>query len=328
MAYEEFSDTLLDGYKKMIKIGKVDPFNYDLQDKDSKKRYQDYISKIVALKPKEYFTDSFSKLEKGLFLNIAASIVVEIFGEGALEDFIIVVREKLCISNSKIILEGITLSATDLNTGKKMGEIIQIPDLSTITSIIALIHEFTHYYLDKVGMDYNKKQYYREVLTIYVEKRVMQILSLYYPEERLIRVEETRLESIVWHYRDKKLDFNQFVNFYAQKKRKSSIDFEARMIVLDIEKRFPWLKDPQLLGLKKQYDSNISDSYGIGYLYAESLICKFRDSVKAGERIKATLNGKYTLQGTLDYFGIDASSDEVYDNVEQKLQLVKRERKK
>ena len=72
------------------------------------------------------------------------------------------------------------------------------------------------------------------------------------------------------------------------------------------------------------YYQNIADGYGIGFLYSESLLAKYLDDEKAFHAQLAKVTGhEIGLQQMLNYYGINATSNEVYDRVNTRLEEIK-----
>ena len=83
----------------------------------------------------------------------------------------------LFVSESREILEGISLQLIEKANPNNIKRAIEIPDYEHLSSIIALLHEYTHYHCQLMKMDYNQKRYYEEILSIYVEKRAIELLN-------------------------------------------------------------------------------------------------------------------------------------------------------
>ena len=64
MAYENYENNIIATYANDVARGVIDPINYDLKSKKAKRKYQEYINKIIKMKPREYFVDSFPETQE------------------------------------------------------------------------------------------------------------------------------------------------------------------------------------------------------------------------------------------------------------------------
>lgn len=327
MAYENYENNIIETYSIDVKKGKIDPIIYDLKSEKAKRKYQEYIKKVIALKPREFFIDSIPKTSsREEFFKMSYYLVLQIFGREYIEEFSDLVRDKLFISNSKEILEGISLQLIAKDDPNNIKRAIEIPDFSHISSIIALLHEYTHYHCQRLNMDFQKKRYYEEILSIYVEKRATELLSEILVNPKLKQmISETRLEGIVWHYDTHEKEVKFFLQEVENLRRMARFNPALQMQLKYYEQQIPWIKTPESIRTEENYRSNLSASYGIGYLYSEALFARYKDDErKTNAKIGATLSGDLKLQELLDYFGINASNDEVYGIVDKTISNIRK----
>lgn len=327
MAYENFENGIIESFGYDVETGKINPTIKDLQLDSAQKKYQKYIKKIIELKPREFFIDSIPKTEsREDFFKMAYYLVLQIFGKEYLSEFSELVRDKLYVSNSKEILEGISLQLIEKDNPTNIKRAIEIPDFDHISSIIALLHEYTHYHCQLMKMDYNQKRYYEEILSIYVEKRATELLSQILFNPRLQQmISETRLEGIVWHYDTHEKEVKEFLQEVDEVKKFAKVHPLAALQLMSYEQQIPWIKTPATIRTAEQYRKNLATSYGLGYLYSEALMARYRDDeLRTNAKVGATLSGDLSLQGLLDYFGINANNDEVYAIADKSLEKVRK----
>ena len=175
-------------------------------------------------------------------------------------------------------------------------------------------------------MDYNKKRYYEEVLSIYVEKRATELLSQILFNPRLQQmISETRLEAIAWHYDTHEKEIKEFLQEVETVKKVAKIHPLGALQLMSFEQQIPWIKNAETLRVAEQYRKNLAASYGLGYLYSEALMARYKDDeLRTNVKIGETLKGDLSLQGLLDYFGINANNDEVYKIVDKSLEKVRK----
>ena len=250
-------------------------------------------------------------------------IIRQIFPNVDIEEELIDYFTHLQCSGSDEILNGIALYIKS-EDGQTI-RITEIPNAHKTSSIITLVHEFIHFHCSKQNITFNKKMYYEEILSIYAEKLAIYYLTRLNIEPNFMRkIEETRLESIVWHYKVHPNEINFAIASYQTAKKHIYIP-EYRLFVEQAEKNLPWIRSASTTKTTLQYKENMAASYGLGYLYAESLLKKYFDSPTLTEdKIKKVLVGEESIQKLLDYFGINANNDEVYENVNQKLSLIRK----
>ena len=158
MAYENYEMALIGSFGEEVEKGIVKPENTDIQGNNAQTKYNRYLTNITNLKPREYQTSEFEKIGKKDIFEKAFTIIVSIFGDKcipiALEYF-----KHLVPSGAKEALDGISLTIIDKRDGIET-KIVEVPDFETSSNIVTIVHEFVHYYLNKLAVDFNKKRYY------------------------------------------------------------------------------------------------------------------------------------------------------------------------
>jgi hypothetical protein len=87
----------------------------------------------------------------------------------------------------------------------------------------------------------------------------------------------------------------------------------------------PILKNAKGESILRGYYKNLADSYGIGYLFAESLYQRHLDDFHImGEQIRKLLDHEQSLQELLNYYGINTRETKVYNAVEHRLSELKK----
>ena len=327
MAYENFENGIIESFGRDVQDKKIDPTIVDLKVGDAQKKYQEYIKKVIKLRPREFFIESIPEAaSRDEFFKMAFYLVLQIFGKEFLPEFSELVRDKLYVSDSREILEGISLQLIEKDNPTNIKRAIEIPDFEHLSSIIALLHEYTHYHCQLMNMDYNKKRYYEEVLSIYVEKRATELLSQILFNPRLQQmISETRLEAIAWHYDTHEKEIKEFLQEVETVKKVAKIHPLGALQLMSFEQQIPWIKNAETLRVAEQYRKNLAASYGLGYLYSEALMARYKDDeLRTNVKIGETLKGDLSLQGLLEYFGINANNDEVYRIVDKSLEKVRK----
>ena len=310
---------IIEGFERELAQGKYVDKNYDLDSSKARNKYNKYINDIAAFNPREYKVTDFSNIGTSSILELSAMVVFVLFGERAMPDF----EEFLSVlrpSGSNCVLDGVNLTGMAA-PGQPVVNLVLVPDLETSSNVVTIVHEFVHFYLRKLNLDFNKKMYYEEILTIYAEKVANIILSQELKDPKFgAKIEECRLEGILWHYKQNLVQLDFLSKHYTEMKLMAEFNPLAKMNQAKIEADMPYLKTPEGIKVLKSYYQNLSDSYGIGYLYAETLLRKFlEDPEKMEDDFKKLIEQTITLQQLLDSYNINAKNYEVYNNVTERL---------
>ena len=328
MAYEDYEIGLIKSFGNEVSAGIIKSENTDVQSNKARTKYNRYISAISKIQPREYLTKEFKKIGQKEVLESAFAIIIDIFGEKAIpyaQNYFKI----LVTSNAKEVLNGVSLTLEDTRTGKII-EQVEIPDFETSSNIVTIVHEFAHYYLKKVDISYNKKRYYEEIMAILAEKIAAQQVGLYTNENDFYnQITEHRLETITWHYGKQIPIMEALLRDYPILERKSKTDILAKMQLEELRLRLPVLRTANGVSAIRGYYQNMADGYGIGFLYSESLLAKYLDDKRLFHTQLAKVTGhEVGLQQMLNYYGISATSNEVYDRVNNRLEEIKQFKRK
>ena len=176
----------------------------ELNSNKSKRLYDSFIDLTINSKPKEYYQSDFTQLTKDEVIELFVFIVLNIFGNTEeinreMEHFF----KRIQLSNDNEILSGVNLTFRDEITNK-IECIVEVPSFNNTSSVVSLVHEFIHFHMAHKEIDYNKKFYYTEIFSILAEKIAANTIEKYLKSQDLVKkIENTRLEGIVWHYKDK-----------------------------------------------------------------------------------------------------------------------------
>lgn len=328
MAYENYEIALINSFGQDVEQGIINPENTDVQGNNAKNKYNRYISSITNLKPREYLTSDFEELDKKYIFEKAFSIIIYIFGNKivpeALEYFKLLVP-----SGAPEALNSLCLTVEDKITGKT-NTVIEIPDFKTSSNIVAIVLEFSHYYLNKKGVDFNKKRYYEEVIAILCEKIASQIVELHTCEKDFYdKMTEHRLETIAWHYNEQLGHMNGLIEGYTRLERRAKTDPLSRFQMQSISSQLPLLRTTKGISAIKGYYQNMADGFGIGFLYSESLLAKFLDdNISFQNQLDRLINKEQSLQELLTYYDINAKNNDVYELANKRIKEIKEFKKR
>ena len=329
MSYGDFEKELVIGHKYEIESGIVLKGNPDLANGKAKQKYTKFISDVQSVKAKEYLVTDFDKIGKKDVIELAMSIIVFMLGEKVLPDVTEFFKRLMPARNNNMAcLDGVTVTIVNKNNGEKT-EFTQIPDIETSSSVVAIVHEFIHYYLNKNNIDMTKKRYYQEVLSILAEKIAHHIIELTTHEMNFSqKIEESRLEALSYHYSTQLPALESRIREHEHlKKTAKKGDVLSNMILLKMEREIPLIDTPQNREILKDYYYSQAESYGIGYLYADYLFKKFIDDPKAlKKQITNLQNHEKSFQEILDYYDMNLKNYQLYNSVNETLQMVKQQK--
>jgi len=324
MPIDTIEPRLINSFEEEVKKGIIDPKIIDLSTKKQQQLYQTYINKIISLNPQEYLNKIMPQY-KDDFFRIAGYLVVNIFGQEYLEEFNKLIKNKLYINESDLLLDGSNLRRIDPKTNKLIDQVIVIPNFTHLSSIITLLHEFTHYICKKNNISLNKKQYYEEILSLYVEQRAIIILNEILQVQQYTKlIEESRLETIKWHHTTGIEENNEYYRMIEMLRLNSLVNPYSREDFEMMKLSIPQIETPSRMNILKSFYENRRVGYGLGYLFSEYLISKQIDNpLTTDQKIKDTINSRITLEELLKYYDIRTDNQKVYDTVEE-LKLTKR----
>ncbi len=326
MAYEQFEIPLLMSHAEDVKNGKLLKDNIDISGGKARNKYNQYIESIKRLNAREFKISAFPMIGTNEVLNIAGSIILYIYGPEVIpvyEDFLKVLHS----TKTDQALNGISVVTLNQITNETK-KLVEVPDMRYCSTAVTIVHEFTYFIFRKLNIDNSKKRYYDEILSIYAEKVANFLITIELGKEGPLfsqRIEETRLEVIAWHYTVGVTEAEKLVREYAKCKASKNPTISVLSYISSVEKELPIVKTPEGRSLLLSYYQNKADSYGMGYLYAEYLFQKsLEDQKQATTQLKRLLNKEQTLQELLDFYNINARNYQVYDAVNQRLELVRK----
>lgn len=325
MAYEQYEVALMNTFGKQLKSGEIIlAEESELKSSKSRQKYNKFINDIQTIKPHAYKKNEFGLIGQDSVLELTLEILITIFGE-SIYPKVIEFFQYLEINNSDEVLDGISITAQDKITGE-IHHIVEIPSLEYSSSPVAIAHEFTHFYLKSLNIDFNRKTYYEEILSIYAEKVAYYIIEKRISDSKIAqKIEETRLECINWHYNINLPIATDTINQYIilkNKKQKDAFDIQC---LYHLESKLPLIKTAEGVSIIKGYFKNLADSYGIGYLYGESLFQKFLDSPQnIREQLNSIISREQSITNLLEYYGISTTNYQTYNEVNQRLSLIKK----
>lgn len=323
MAYEDYELALIKSFGDEVDSGIIRPDNVDIQSNKARTKYNRYISSIASIQPREYLTSEFQEVGKRYVFEKSFQIIIGIFGEKAIP-FALDYFKLLVPSGAKEVLNGVSLTIEDTRDGSLM-EQVEIPDFETTSNIVTIVHEFAHYYLNKIGINYNKKRYYEEIMAILAEKIAAQVVELHACEKDFYdKMTEQRLETITWHYKLHLPEMEGLLSEVSKLEKRAKTDPFAGIQLEGLKLQLPLVRTAKGVSAIRGYYKNLADGYGIGFLYSESLLDKYLDDETAFHRQLARVTGhEIGLQQMLNYYGINASNNEVYDRVNTRLEEIK-----
>jgi len=312
MQYNDSESKIIEGFRERIISGQIIPKNRDFPNKKSETKYNRYLDDIKKLQPKEHFISEFKNISQKDTIYLSAQIITLLFGQKIiplLPDFF----KTIVSSKSNSILDGVCLTIEDLTTNK-ITNLTSVPSLNKTSTIITIVHEFIHYYFKLINIDFNKKMYYEEIFSIYAEKVACSFLEKNKVENNLLkRVEETRLESIYWHYFVHKDEVEFMLAGYKKCRATISSNPASLFFCNIVEQSYPIIKTSDGEKILSQYFKNLRESYGIGNLFAESLFHYYEeDSSEFLSKLRALAERNISVEDILKYYSISTTNPQTY----------------
>ena len=303
---EEFSDLLVTySFAKEVRNGNKSYENEDLKDGRSLDRYNKFIKFVTARNPKNYLMNDFATANQDYVFEMAAIIINKILGDNKqlMEEFM-EFMSYIKVRESEEVLNGISYKMlNDLN-----GDIIYnvlLPSITNISSIVCIIHEFIHFHFQKNNME-PKKFYYGEILTILFEKIAADFLQEWNLDQQMIhKIENVRIDSLKYHYTTQKEDIKLI------KQYNSMVELQYYEYTRRLYTEF------------KAYYDLLAQSYGIGYLYAESLFNLYKENPQEFQKkLNSILCDEMSLQEVLDFYNINTGNKQVFEDAKKKIRMV------
>ncbi len=328
MAYSDYEIALSESFGIEVDKGIIQLENTDTQSNKARTKYNRYIKSIIETKPREYLTSEFDTLGRKYVFEKAFEIIIYIFGSDVVEHALNYFQ-LLYPSGAKEVLNGVSLRAKDTRDGSVI-EQVEIPDFETSSNIVTIVHEFAHYYFNKIGVSYNKKRYYEEIISILTEKIASQIVELHTCERDFYdKITEHRLEIISWHYDSHVPEMNSLLLELSKLEKEAKTNPFTRLKLETLKTQLPMLRTAKGISALRGYYTNLADSYGIGFLYSESLLAKFLDDEKTfRNQLSRVTNQEIGLQQLLNYYGINASNNEVYERANTRIEQIRQFKRK
>lgn len=303
--YNEFLTVY--SFSKQVEDGVYSIDNVDLRNPNSKNKYNKFISMITKKNPKNYTMKYFENMDTIDVFRYAMVILAYITGNDnrILEEFEEFTKT-LIVKPHDEVLNGYSYKRTNLLDNTTSYEVI-VPSITNVSAIVCLLHEFTHYHFQKNNME-EKKSYYDEILSILFEKLAGDLIEkLNLSKNVSQKIENVRLDCIKFHYTIQKSGI-QDMKKYASVLKNESTEY-MKKFTRDYE----------------NYYTKLAQSYGLGYLYAESLYVLYKtDEFTFHKKIREIFNGDLSLQEMLDYYNINAGNEEVYNNARKRISKVLR----
>ena len=234
----------------------------------------------------------------------ALTIIKQILGndviiEDTFKEFITLVN----LNNSDEVLDGGVYKKGTLDSLNDY--FVVLPSNTNISAIVCIVHEFIHYFLRRYNIE-PKKFYHGEILSILMEKISSEIVQKMGIDQKMVhKIENVRIEALKYHYTEQKEQLkksNQISHLFP------SSDFEyAKKMCNDY----------------RSYYQLLAQSYGIGYLYAESLFCLYQENPqKIITDVGSIITGNKSLEDILCYYDINANNKDVYEKAKNKIRIM------
>lgn len=296
----------------------------ELKSNKAKNMYKSFIDFTISSNPKAYYQEEFTKLTEKEIIEAFTYTIFLIFGnndyiKNEMEEFFKIIT----LSNDKEILSGIKLTWQDPRT-KELKSIVEVPSISNTSSVVSLVHEFIHYYMSNKNIDINKKYYYTEIFSIYAEKVATLIIESYLKiqNDMTKKVENTRLDGLVWHYTRRFTEMSDLQKIYNSNKKNPFIDKE---MLNEMESKCPWLNNSKMKQAYNAFRDNLAYSYGFGYIYGENLFRRFLDDYeKIGYNIRQVLEGNERIEKMLKDYNIGINQPTI-TKAKQKVKAITQE---
>lgn len=287
----------------------------ELENYQNKKEYKKWAKKISSLRPTEYKEKDFKRLNiiddlnSECILSYASYIIEDLLGIDAVQyfmDFVSLIE----ITDDESILNGVVISKENIHTKETIIEKVYISNINTEAHIVALVHEFMHYYekVKKVGNP--KNVCYSEILSQFAEKYAIKKITEKSSDEQFEKkIYSTRLESIKFHFIDVPTDRKKCINDYKTFKNNKNISVEEKIMVKEnLRSMFPWVLSKEGIQDMWDYRTALRDSYALGYIYSDALLEKcLEDEETIKSSLRKYFDGKMSLETIL-------SDEEIYLN--------------
>lgn len=305
--YDNCEYGLIKSFDECVKSGVYVSGNIDLNSGYANSEYKKYIGAVKDINPREYFCDSFDYVDSEKVFDICLYIVCKLFNDelNIVYDFANFVST-INVSHDRSFLNGVALNIANKLDPSKTILITDIASDNLTCSPIGIVHEFVHYYCRKHKIGIERKKYYEEILSIYGELYTAEILDKEFSFGVAKKSDDTRLETIKWHYFDHPEEINQLKEIIR-------LMPSSRKIIAE---QCPWILSEKEFKKEENYRTQLADSYGIGYLFARYLrLLSLTDEDKVQSKVSDALKGNISLGEMLGYFDIQCKNKSMYEDV-------------
>jgi len=293
-------------YCEQLNDNMYDKFT-DLDDKKALERYNRLMTYISKKTLKIYKLNDFQDYDEMFIIKTFIEVVFSIFDRNTkIVDEIKSFIQNTILKETDDILDGYSIQKQNRIT-KDIKYVVTVPSIKNLSAIVCLSHEFIHYHLQLNNME-SKIFQYTELLSIYAEKIATHIVAEKKLDlEIMKKIENVRLDGIVWHNVINKKEVKNVVKMYT--------------IIQGMDKNIQDIKE--IFFNYKKYSIALAQSYGIGYIYAENLYQMYlNDSKIATEKINNVLSGEDTLESILAYYNISTNNKETFEKAKMKVRSI------
>lgn len=321
--YEESENLLIKEWDESSKKGAIYPTTKDFKSQKIVKKFDSWINKVSDLNPQEYCISSMKTLDTEMVLTLSLKIIIDIFGETTdIQEEFLSFCKTIVNENLDSLLDGQHLTGYDTTNGNVVYEQTSLPNLQYTSSVVAIVHEFAHYFCSKRKLDPTKKRYYWEIIPIYCEKYAVRLMSKFLQDpEFLKKLESTRINSVVWHQLIHPQEINKVIEGYRNLQKMTGM--QARLLKTATEEKIPWIKTSQGIQAMRGYKKCMADSYSLGYLYAAALHRMGSvDERNVKNNMQLFFKGEKSLEELLSYYNITTENYSIYDDSYQELKRI------
>lgn len=303
---EGLNDLLITySFAREVETGLRTYHNSDLENNKDLEKYNRFIKFVTNRNTKNYLMPSFADEKEATVFEMAAVILYTVLGDNKriMEEFSEFMNN-IHVRDSQEVLNGYSYKMVNELNGNITYNVL-VPSVNNLSSIVCLIHEFIHYHFQKNNME-QKKFYYGEILSILFEKIAADLLEQWDLDKQMThKIENVRIDTLKYHYTTQKEDIKTI------KKYNSMLGPQYYEYANKMYNEF------------KSYYDLLSQSYGIGYLYAESLFNLYNENPEEfRRRINNILCDEISLQEVLDFYDINTGNKEVFEAAKAKIRIV------
>lgn len=275
--------------------------NIDLDNQKALERYNKFIKLIISRNPIEYKIDKFEQISEKECIDTFKEIIYKIFiNNSEIDNIIYNFIDNIIITDRDEPLNGQVVQMLNTETNEIKYK-VRIPNIKNTGGIVCLSHEFMHYYSCINNLDYNKKMYYKELLSILAEKYASYYLEGKGSTNIIKMINSIRFSVIKFYYKDRVED----IEFLRKKADKFNNPYAFR-----------------LYHEYKTYNKVIGEAYGLGFIYSEILFNLIINDNNFINELNQVFNKNTTIQELLDCYIINMKNKEVLEESKKQLRLV------